>query len=223
MKRCVFVLVLALSACGGGGGGSGGQIQAAPLVVAAGMVPIAPAPVDDVSGTVDLARLGIADVTRVYDVTTPAGEPFSFDLLTRGPLNEGQVRVSVAHAADGGATPAGGPETLGFAGIVPSANGASGHAEWFDAYGDGFARITVSGAIDAEQVIAIEADTPEGDVTALIRVRIGPPSPINVDAGFRTDYPGVISVDTIYSSDSYQFGLPVCAISGDRTTVVTYE
>ena len=47
-------------------------------------MPIAPAPVDDVSGTVDLARLGIADVTRVYDVTTPAGEPFSFDLLTRG-------------------------------------------------------------------------------------------------------------------------------------------
>jgi hypothetical protein len=43
---------------------------------------------------------------------------------------------------------------------VPSANGASGHEEWFDAFGDGFARITVSGSIDGEQVLAIEAETP---------------------------------------------------------------
>ncbi len=224
MQRAAVVLVSLLAAsCGGSGGGGGGRIEAVPLVVAAGMVPIEPLPVDTVSGGVDLARLGIADVTRVYDVTTPADEPFSFDLLTRGPGNEGQVRVSVAHAADGGVAPTGGPETLGYAGIVPAANGASGHEEWFDAFGDGFARITVSGAIDADQVIAIEAETPEGDVTALIRVRIGPESPINVAPGFRTDYPGVVSIGTIYSSDSYQFGLPVCAISGDRTTVVAYE
>ncbi|MCK6459241.1 MAG: hypothetical protein L6Q95_05030, partial [Planctomycetes bacterium] len=224
MKRAAVLLVLGLAACGGGGGGGGGgQLQAAPLVVAAGMVPIEPAPADTISGAVDLARLGITGVTRVYDLTTPAGEPFCFDLLTRGPGNGGQVRVSVAHAADGGATPAGGPETLGFAGLVPTANGASGHEEWFDAFGDGFARITVGGAIDADQVIAVEAETPEGDVTALIRVRIGPESPINVAAKAGTDYPGVMSIDTIYSSDSYQFGLPVCAISGDRTTVVAYE
>jgi hypothetical protein len=187
------------------------------------MVPIEPEPVDDVSGTVDLGRLGLGDVTQVYDITTPAGEPFSFDLLTRGAGNEGQVRVSVAHAADDGIVPVGGPESLAVAGIVPMANGASGHDAWFDAFGDGFARITLSGSIEDEQVIAIECETPDGDVTALVRLRIGPESPINVDPNGNSDYPGVLDVDTIYSSDSYQFGMPVCAISGDRTTVVTYE
>ncbi len=225
MKRASILLVAVLSACGGGSGGGGGgpQIQAAPLVVAAGMLPIEPAPVDNVSRTVDLGRLDLADVTQVYELTTPEGEPFSFDLLTRGAGNEGQVRVSLAHAADDGAVPAGGPETLAFAGIVPTANGASGHEEWFDAFGDGFARITVSGAIESEQVLAIECETPDGDVTALIRVRIGPESPINVDPRGSTDYAGVLDLDTIYSSDSLQFGMPVCAISGDRTTIVTYE
>jgi len=223
MRRALFLLVSFLAACGGGGTGGGGQVQAVPLLVAAGMVPIDPAPQDNVSGGVNLGRLDITDVTRVYDVTTPAGEPFSFDLLTRGADNEGEVRVSLAHAADGGMTPAGGPETLGFAGIVPSANGASGHAEWFDAFGTGFARITVSGAISGEQVLAIEAGTPDGTITALIRLRIGPPSPINVLPPAGSDYPGVLALDTIYSSDSYQFGLPVCAISGDRTTIVAYE
>jgi hypothetical protein len=225
MKRAAVLLSVLLAACGGGGGGGGGgpQIQAVPLLVAAGMVPIDPAPVDDVSRTVNLGRLEITDVTQVYELTTPAGEPFSFDLLTRGPGNEGQVRVSVAHAADEGVVPAGGPETLAVAGIVPSANGASGHEEWFDAFGDGFARITVSGSIGGDQVLAIEAETPEGDVTALIRIRIGAESPINVAPNGNTDYPGVLDLDTIYSSDSYQFGMPVCAISGDRTTVVAYE
>jgi len=225
MKRTIVLLVSALAACsgGGGGGGGGGEIQAAPLVVAAGMVPLEPAPTDNVSGGVNLGRLEIDDVTRVYELTTPEGEPFSFDILTRGAGNEGQVRVSVAHAADDGVAPAGGPESLAVAGIVPTANGASGHDEWFDAFGDGFARITVSGSIDSEQVLAIEAETPDGDVTALVRLRIGPESPINVDPKGNTDYPGVLDLDTIYSSDSYQFGMPVCAISGDRTTIVTYE
>jgi hypothetical protein len=222
MKRAAIVLVSAMAACGGGGGG-GDPIQAAPLVVAAGMLPIDPAPVDNVSRIVDLGRLELTGVTQVYEMTTPEGEPFSFDLLTRGEGNEGQVRVSLAHAADDGVAPAGGPETLGFAGIVPTANGASGHEEWFDAFGDGFARITVSGAIETDQVLAIECETPDGDVTALIRVRIGPESPINVAPRGSTDYAGVLDLDTIYSSNSYQFGMPVCAISGDRTTIVTYE
>jgi len=225
MKRAAVLLVSVLAACSGGtaGGGGGQVIEAVPLLVAAGMVAIEPAPQDNLSGAIDLGRLDIPVVARVYDVTTPAGEPFAFDLLTRGVGNEGQVRVSVAHASDAGATPAGGPETLGFAGIVPAANGAAGHDVWFDAFGSGFARITVSGAIDSVQVLAIEAETPDGTIAALVRLRIGPPSAINTAPAAGSDYPGVLSLDTIYSSDSYLFGLPTCAISGDRTTVVAYE
>jgi hypothetical protein len=225
MRRAtVLFLVTLVAACGGGSGGDPDPVvQGVALLLAAGMVPIEPAPVDDVSPGVDLGRLDISDVTQVYDLTTPAGEPFSFDLLSRNDGNVGPVRVSVAHAADDGVAPSGGPETLVPAGIVPTANGAGSHEEWLDAFGDGFARITLNGSIDRDQVIAVEAATGEGTTTALVRVRVGPPSPINVPPQNTTDYPGVLSLSTIYSSDSYQFGLPTCAVSGDRTTAVVYE
>jgi len=224
MKRIAsFICAVAVLGCSGGGGGGGGPtLQAAPLVLAAGMVRLEPAAGAPV-GNVDLSRLDVSDVGVVYELTTPAGEPFCFDLLSRNEGNEGAVRVSVSHAADGGVTPAGGVESLAVAGIAPSGGGAGSDGLWFDATGDGFARVTLNGKIDREQVIAVEAENGAGGTTAIVRLKIGAPSEINLPERTGGDYPGVLDERTIYSSDSGLFGLPTVAVSGDRTSVVVYE
>ena len=141
-------------------------------------------------------------------------------MITRDAENAGAVRISVGHAADGGGVPAG---SLAEAGVLVSATGMTERGPWLDSNGDGFARFTLRGQIDADQVIAIEADTGEGKSTALVCVRIGPVSEINLQPHFTGDYPGILDETTIYSSDSYLFGLPTVAVSGDRTSLVVYE
>lgn len=224
--RVVAVAALFLIAvCTGCGGGeaAGPVLQAAPLVVAAGPTQLAPAATDTVSPGTDLGRLDVTEVAEVYEVTTPAGEPFVFDVLSRAEGNTGDVRVSLAHAADGGAVPVGGAESLAMAGVVPSATGATSRAEWLDVHGDGFARVTVRGVIEREQVIAVETESEVGIRTALIKVAIGPRSVVNPDPGAGSGYDGVLEETTIYSSDSWSFGLPTLAVSGDRASVVAYE
>ena len=219
----VAVAVLAIFGCGGVGGDPGPGLQQAPLVLAAGMVPIEPAATDDVSEGVDLARLGLGTPGVIYELTTPANQPFVFDLLSRNEGNQGAVRVSVAHARDGAGTPQGGIETLAGVGVVPSGTGAGGTGEWYDAAGDGFARVSISGAIDRDQILAVRAENEAGDTTALVWIRVGPVSPINTAFTVGRNYAGVLEERTIYSSDSYLFGLPAIAVSGDRTTVVAYD
>jgi len=225
MVRIAVVVAALLAACGGGGAApppaGGGNLQSAALLLSAGLENVAPAP-DTFSAAVDLARLGMAGVDRVYDLTTPAGEPFVFDLVSRAEGNTGAVRVSVSHAADGGIPPAGGAETLSQAGIAATGGGLAARGPWLDATGDGFTRLTCSGAIDADQVLAVEVDDGERTATALVRVRIGPASPINPAAGGGGDYPGVVERRALYSSDSLGFGLPTCAIAFD-TSIVCYE
>ena len=86
-----------------------------------------------------------------------------------------------------------------------------------------FARFTVRGEITRDQVIAVETDNGAGKSTALVCVRIGPESEINIVDTFSGDYPGVLEEMTLYSSDSWLFGLPTIAVSGDRTSIVVYE
>ncbi|MHC4547851.1 MAG: hypothetical protein ACYTEZ_03660 [Planctomycetota bacterium] len=223
LRATVLVAVLVAVGCGGTSPAPGAPNRAAPLVLAAGMLAIEPAPVDVVSAGVDLARLDLPQVDTVYELTTPADEPFAFELISRGPANAGSVRISVAHAADNGATPRGGIETLVAAGVSLSASSTFPRVDWIDAGGDGFARVTASGLIATEQVIAVEAATPQGRTVALVAIRIGPPSSINLPKASGSDYPGVLREQTLYSSDSWRFGLPTVAVSGDRTSIVVYE
>ena len=232
MSTRLVALIVALHCVACGGGSLGGDpvpddpvpvIRGAPLVLAAGMVTLEPEPVDRVSAGVDVARLGVAQIDAVYEATTPAGEPFVFDIFSSTESNRGDIRVSIAHALDGNAPASGGPESMAAAGVVPSASGAVSRSVWLDAHGDGFARITVRGEIDRDQVFAVQKLSDEGSETALVRIRIGPPSEINPDVVGGGDYPGILDETTIYSSNSWRFGLPTAAVSGDRTSIVCYE
>lgn len=210
--------------CSGGSGGGGGGRQGgstAELALSAGMQPLSPAPTAQV-GSVDLARLGVSKVDAVYELTTPAGEAFAFNLLARGQGNAGAVRVSLAHAADGGATPSG-TDSIRAAGLRPAGSGVVDHAPWLDAQGDGFARLSLTGSITQDQDLLVQAETPRGIETALVRVKLGLRSPINVEQQTPAPAPFVKEQRTLYSSDSWMFGLPTCATSGDRTSVVVYE
>ncbi len=225
MIRSVAIgCLLFIVSCGGGSGAvPAAPTGGAPLLLAAGLVQLTPALFDDWSGGVDLSRLGLGAISQVYDLTTPAGTPFTFDILSRAGGNTGPVRVSVAHAKDGGLLPPGGPETLAAAGLVPSASGAASRTPWLDSNGDGFARVTMRGAIDSEQILAIETSSEGETTTALVRVRIGLPSEINLPPVIGGDYPGVLATLDVYSSDSWAFGQPVVAVSGDRATIAAYE
>ena len=214
-----LVVLFLVAACHDGGSSSAPD---APLVLAAGMVGIDPE-ADDPGFQVDLHRLDIGRVDSIYRLTTPADTPFSFDVLTRAPGNAGSVRVSLAHVADGGAAP-GGAASLAAAGCVPAATGLVGRTPWLDAFGDGFARMTVGGAILRDQLLAFETASDAGGVSvALVEIAIGPVSSINRGTGSGGNHPGVVEEMTLYSSDSWRFGLPTVAVSGDRTSVVVYE
>ncbi|MEZ6187837.1 MAG: hypothetical protein R3F62_22860 [Planctomycetota bacterium] len=218
------VLAVGVGGCGSksSGGGSRQPTQQGSLLVTAGVQPLAPAASDTVSATVDLAPLGNPQVAAVYDVTTPVGETFAINLFSRNEGNVGTVRVSVAHLLDGGAAPVG-TSTIAQTGVLPTGGNVIDRDPWLDRSGDGFSRITLQGSVTRPQVYAVQAETPRGIETALVRVGIGARSAINVDPETPVPAPFVIDQRTLYSSDSFQFGLPTCATSGDRTTVVAYE
>ncbi len=226
----ILIVVIVLSGCGGGGGSGAVFVPSSPsepapatLILAAGMEGVEPTADDDWAGDVDLDRLGWSGFDSAFDLTTPSGEPFAFELISRSEANQGIVRLSIAHARDGATTPGGGPGSLARAGMIPSASGTTSSGDWLDAHGDGFARFTVRGNIDRDHIIAVEANEGENRSRALVRVRIGPESGINAAAGSGGDYPGVTEEATVYSSDSFSFGLPTIAVSGDRTSIVCYE
>lgn len=224
--RSLPALFLSVFLCFGacsGGSGSAPAPAATPLVVAAGMQQIEPAAADVVTATVDLARLGRGVPSRVYELTTPPGETFSFDVLVTGGAEVGTVRVAMAHARDGNVVPTGGPESVTAAGCMLSANGMFRSEPWIDAHGEGFGRMTISGAIDRDQVFAFQGEGPAGTEMVLVRVRLGARSAINTEDATLGNHPGVVSATTLYSSDSPVFGMPTAAVSGDRTSVVVYE
>jgi hypothetical protein len=208
--------------------GAGGPPLDSPdrILVAAGMVPLEPLAVDTVSAGVDLSRLGVERVSRVYDVSTPPGESFSMNVLSRAPGNAGPVRLSVAHGSDGGATPLGGPESMGDAGILPEGHGPEADGPWLEVTGDGYVRLGLSGAIAAEQVLALAAETADGSEVVLVRIGLGGESIINrngPDAPVEEGDPDVIQTATLYSSDLDLLAAPAVACAGDVTTVVAYD
>lgn len=218
------LFLLPLVACGGGSDapGDGPAAGVAPLL-AAGSTKLEPTTRGDAGEGIDLGRIDVDSITTLYDLTTPVDEPLAIDVLYRCEGNAGPVRVSVAHLGDGEATPAGGPETLAAAGLVASGPGRASRGPWIDATGDGFSRITLRGAITQDQILAVQAADGDDRGTALVRIRIGPPSVINAASDPGDEYPGIVDETTLYSSNSWCFGLPTIAVSGDRTSIVCYE
>lgn len=187
------------------------------------MTELDPDPVDTLSGSVNLSRFGATAFTRVYELETPAATDFSFTVIARGLENMGPTRLSLGHVADGGVAPTIGVDSLAAAGLLLDGSGLSNEGPVLDATGDGFCRITLRGQISADQVLLVRV--PRAGATDLIgiRIRIGNSSVINLpNQAALPSRPGLTST-TIYSSQSYHFGLPAIAVSGDRYSVVTYD
>jgi hypothetical protein len=233
MQQSAYVLALGvlLTGCGSDSSSSRSSATTTPgatgtqteVTLTAGLEALTPETNDSVSSTVDLQRLNVTRVDSVYDLSSPADTPFAFSVFARERGNAGAVRISLAHAADGGAAPTGDVTSIVEAGIVPSGSGAQTNGDWVDLAGDGFARLTVKGRITQAQVLVIQTETSAGVRTAIVRVQIGAPSAINVETATESPCPTVTAQKTLYSSDSFKFGLPTVAISGDRTSVVVYE
>ena len=237
IPRPLFLLPF-LFAAGCHEGSSNPPAPAAPMVLAAGLETIEPAGQDTISPRVDMQRVDLGGLyprpTRTYQLTTPAGVPFAFNVLTLASGNVGWVQVSVAHLLDGTATPVGGVTSLAAAGVIVNGPGLfldGRNANWMGAAGSGFSRLSIRGQIERTQVFAFEttapvAEQPLGESarqTALVEVAIGPVSAINSDSALGANHPDIVADDVVYSSDSWRFGMPAIAVSGDRSSVVVYE
>lgn len=168
---------------------------------------------------VDAAAIDGAQIDGYYQLTTPADTPFAFDLVSWSPGSSGAVWVGVRHLRNGAAQPSGEASWIE-AGVQFQGHGLYRGNNWLTASGDGFARMTVSGRITADQLFAVVAE--EGQVT-LVAITIGPESAIRRPEGGAVQLPAGATRQTIYSSAAWSFGLPAIAVSGDRTSIVCYE
>ncbi len=210
----------------GPGGPVNGPVPVAdaPLIVSAGVENLEPvANGSAIINAVDLNRLGFNNVNAVYDFTTPVNDPIALHVLTSELNNTGLVSVAVAHALDNGQTPGSTVDSLAEAGVIPSSTGAEAQGIWLSVTGDGFARLTLQGQIGDEQILAVRVNTAAGSNRALIRLRPGVRSKINIDPIGSGNYPHVLSEQTIYSSNSWLFGLPAIAMSFDDASILSYE
>lgn len=204
-RTSAFVL-LSLAACGSDSIGA----PAAPAAV-----------VLSVDGESVAPGRGVGEFGAVYRLTTPAGEPFAFDLVAWTEGASGNAWLAIQHLTDGGVEPdpAIGIASIARAGIAPAAAGMWQNDGSLSVAGDGFARLTLQGRIEHEQVFAVRG---EGGTSQLV-ISIGERSAINQVEPQAGQHPTAGVPETIYSSDSWSFGLPTIAVSGDRTTVVAYE
>jgi hypothetical protein len=154
----VLAVFVALVACSSGTTSTGKppppDVEPPPFqfMLAAGLVEVKPAAQDTLSGTVDLTRFGAAAFDRVYELETPAGVDFAFNLVARETGNFGTTVVSFGHVSDGGVVPTVGVESFVLAGITMEAPGLSYRGNTVELSGDGFVRGTVRGRIQADQV-----------------------------------------------------------------------
>ncbi len=232
LGTAILFAALILPACGGGGNTTTGQTEltGTPLLVTAGVTTLDPSvSVGAAAGPAALARLGVQETDTVYDLTTPAGAPFRFDVSVRGAGSLGDAEVSIAHAEDDGRAPFGDADTLREVGIVPFAGQIVANGPWLEVEGEGLARCAIQGTIDRDQSLLVESRLDGGKaVLTLIRLRIGAASAINDsaredDEGPAADYDGIEFERTIFSSDVWHVCYPAAAQSGDKTTVVLYE
>lgn len=208
---------LALGACSGGGGVVA-PAAAAQVVVAVDGESLLPDRGEAVRFG-DRQRVGADRFGASYRLTTPADTPFAFDLVAWTEGTAGGAWLAIKHIADGGKEPVAGLTSIARVGIAPSANGMWERDGWLTVSGDGFARLTLQGRIEREQEFAILG---EGGTSRLV-LAIGERSAINQEDPLVPAHPAVISRETIYSSDSWNFGMPTIAVSGDRTSIVAYE
>lgn len=232
LKLSAAALLLCVTMVGCSDSGDGAPPTTPPAVtrsvqtnLAAGMRALDPEIEADLADRVDVSHLGVTDFDRTYRVTTPADTDFSFAVVASRAGNFGETKVSIAHGADGTLSPDGGAETLAQAGIRVDGPGVSNEEpDWIDARGDGFTRVTISGRIDDDQVLVVRIPQPEGGYETIgVEVVVGPPSDINIEPVEIVDTPEIKQEETIYSSDSWHFGLPAIAVNGDRVTVVAYD
>src|SRR5690606_29270124 len=130
-----------------------GTFATSDVTLSAGMENLQPEPADTLSGSVDATRFDVAQFQRVYELETPAGADFSFNIMARGWGNFGLTQLSLGHVADNNLAPAHGMESLVGTGMTIEAPGLSNQGNTVDINGDGFARATVRGNISTEQVL----------------------------------------------------------------------
>lgn len=209
--------VLALAACSGSSGGSATG-PGARLLVTAGTNVVEPG--GGAAPRIDLTALGADRVEAHYRLTTPADAPLQFELVSWRTDIAGIAEIAINHVKDGQNEVVGDHLSLARVGLIPLGQGLSSDGEWTRASGSGFVRLTIQGRITANQVLAVHT---EGTGVAVVEIAIGAASPINRVPGTEPELPSVIARDTILSSDSWQFGTPTVAVSGDRTSVVCYQ
>lgn len=193
------------------------------VTLAAGMTELQPAPSDTLTPTINLSRLSVNSLQRVYELETPAGTDFAFSVVARGNGNVGLTRVSVAHAAANGLTPNTGVESIATNGMTLEGAGMNYRGDWLDVTGDGFSRVTIRGNISSSQSLVLSVPRANDTINIGVRISIGNQSAINVIVPGLAGAPPGMSMQTIYSSDSWQFGLPAIAVSGDRYSIATYD
>ncbi len=214
----VSVVALVLVACGGGSSGdSAPPAEPQRLMVTAGTTVLSPTIASP--AVVDVQALNGARIDGYYRLSTPADEPFQFELVTWG-APAGVDFVTVRHLRDGAAATATDGFSLARAGVQPSGQGLAGGGDTIFASGEGFCRLTLQGRITEEQSFAIWTD---GGGVTVVEVEVGFASEINRLPAVEPEPPSVLSRETIHSSASWQFGLPTVARSGDRTSIVCYE
>ncbi|MBL8751479.1 MAG: hypothetical protein JNK78_20155 [Planctomycetes bacterium] len=216
---CLALAVFFVSCDGSRGDGGGDEPAPAParLLVTTSTNVIEPSG-DAAPAGLEPQRLGGTRLAATYRLTTPADEPFSFDLVSWREGAAGAASIEVAHVRDGERTPATN-DSLVEAGIQLQGPGLVAVEGGVVANGDGFARVTLQGRIKGDQVIAVDVD----DAVTIVVVEVGPRSGINrPDSEEGTDV-SVVDRRVIYSSDSPMFGLPTVAVSGNRTSVVCYD
>ncbi|MCA8917046.1 MAG: hypothetical protein KDB90_16775 [Planctomycetes bacterium] len=233
---CAVAMLLAACGDGGGFGYSGGPPSgynsggvtgggSAPLaqwqmtenaLVTAGLVEQSPTQLDTFNHYVGLSHLGVASVTRGYEFSTPANVPFSFNVIARELTNTGIVSIKAGDSASANA------ESIQSAGMLLDAPELSYGGTWWHAYGDGVLALAVRGSISASKVLIFETTTSSGTEVIAVRIKIGGYSSINIVGGPGTGA-GVISRNTIYSSNESGFGLPAIAVSGNRYSCTAYD
>ncbi len=202
------------------------DINTAEVALAAGMSEIEPETQDTITSQVSSARLaslGITGFDQVYKLTTPLQSGFSFSAVGTSFGNIGRTELQIAHIEAGGQVPTFGAESIAVEGVMLDGPGLVYEGEWIRIIGDGFARLDLRGEIEQEQVFAIRAPNQNGGFFTIgVRMQLAAfPSAINLEPIAVEDE--ILTETCIYSSDSWHFGLPAIAVSGDRYSVVTYD
>jgi hypothetical protein len=193
------------------------------VTVAAGLAELQPVGNDTLSSSVNLSRFKVSKFDRVYELQTPAGTDFAFNIVARGEGNFGLTRISVGHVENGGSTVDMGVQSIAGAGMTVEAPGLSNRGTVVDVNGDGFARVTIRGNITSEQVLIARVPRLNDTLDIGIRISIGSQSDINLIGGNTQGTRPGMTWNDVYSSNSWQFGLPSIAVSGDRYSLVAYD